>query len=534
MKPLLLLFICSLVATGCSLTSPETESPLSPLAPSPSATLSSPAATHVPASTVGATVAVEPAGNTPPATSQPPSSTPTPVPVATPSPAELFALDRVHRETLEAGDGTVRRVSESGYPIIHLEASPDSRWLAATLQLGGNRGTTANAVIDLQGELLWWANKESFYGSDIFGRSFHWLPDSRFLWVDENHHVFVGDNQERRLLAAPVPIYTIVYASENIAFGISDGLTLWRVDMESGQWEEVANPRPPQEGHLGGYFGISRDGAYALAFQSGQMWRIPAVMGAAAEPLPDVQTALTILGSGMPVGPPQQLAGLPYWLIPLPFQTEEGVEMAGIVVDTRDGTVLSAEDLGLPGNLYLLSYRMSPAGEWLAIVVAERETRQPTGLYLVSADDLAAEPLADAEHEVAGWHADPPAVILRNRESGALSLQWLPPGGETEPIPLAGATALIATTPGAIFATDNGDISSVARPWFARPLAGNATEILQFDVRGNPVDSLAFPPQTANVRAAVVASDRLLVAIESCAGEGICTASIVDWLFERE
>ena len=462
MRLLLLLLISSLVVTGCSLTNPETESPLSTLASSPSATLSSPTATPVPASTAGATVAVEPVGNTPPATPTPPSPTPTPAPAATPSPAELFALDRVHWETLEAGDGTVRRGSESGYPIIYLEASPDNRWLAATLQLGGNRGTTANAVIDLQGELLWWANKESFYGKDIFGRSYHWLPGSRFLWVDENHHVFVGDNKERRWLAAPAPIYTIVYASENIAFGTSDGLTLWRVDMESGQWEEVANPRPAQEGYLGGYFGISRDGAYALAFQSGQMWRIPAVMGAAAEPLPDVQTALTILGSGMPVGPPQQLAGSPYWLIPLPFETEEGVEMAGFVVDTRDGTVLSAEDLGLLGNFYLLSYKISPEGEWLALVVAERETRQPTGLYLVSADDLAAEPLADAEHEVAGWHADPPAVILRNREWRFVAARCRPAAELSQSA--GGRDRLIATTPGAIFATDNADISSVARP----------------------------------------------------------------------
>ena len=46
------------------------------------------------------------------------------------------------------------------------------------------------------------------------------------------------------------------------------------------------------------------------------------------------------------------------------------------------------------------------------------------------------------------------------------------------------------------------------------------------------MDSLALPPQTANVRAAVVAGDHLLVAIESCTGEGVCISSIVDWLFK--
>ena len=270
------------------------------------------------------------------------------------------------------------------------------------------------------------------------------------------------------------------------------------------------------------------------------MWRIPAKMSSAAEPLPDVQMALTILGSGMPAQPSQQLARTPLWLISLPFQTvEESYELSGIVVDTRDGTVLKAEDLGLGESLYLLSYDMSPEGEWLAITVAERETQQARALHLISADNLQAQPLAGADHEVAGWHSDLPAVILRNRETGDLSLRLLP-SGETDPIPLPGASELVATVPGAIFATQ----------------ADNPTEILRFDLSGNVVDSLALPLHNNTVRTAAVAGERLLIAIESCVGregacvrrasreapyfpivsceriEDLCSYFIVDWLIE--
>lgn len=365
--------------------------------------------------------------------------------------------------------------------------------MVATLQLDSS-GTTANAVIDVRGDELWWASKESFYGNDIYGRSYRWLSDGRLLWVDETHRVLEGNSQRRTALDAPAPVRTIAYASNDIGFGIPDDLAVWRVGIESHRWEEVANPRPPLEGYLGGYFGISQDGGYALAFQSGQMWRIPAKMSSAAEPLPDVQMALTILGSGMPAQPPQQLARTPFWLISLPFQTvEESSELSGIVVDTRDGTVLKAEDLGLGESLYLLSYDMSPEGEWLAITVAERETQQASALHLISTDNLQAQPLAGADHKVAGWHSDLPAVILRNRETGGLSLRLLP-SGETDPIPLPGASELVATVPGAIFATQ----------------ADNPTEILRFDLSGNVVDSLALPLHNNTVRTAAVAGKRLL------------------------
>ncbi len=416
----------------------------------------------------------------------------------------------------------MRHLAGLDYPVFPLDLSPDGRWLMVAFVIGEITGRAATVAIDTQGDAHWWMNTRAHFFpyyfvaypylySSLYPR---WLPDGRLLWVNQVCKVFVWDGQNRRELSAPVPVYPVYwveYASKGIAFAHAWGGGLWRVDLAFERWEEVTTHRPPRLGTLGNAI-LAYDGSYALAFQAdqtaAQMWRIPAEMGTLAEPLPDIQGWVDVPGHGGPSGPPStHLAGTSYWLL--------NVGIA-IVVNERDGNVITAEDLHLPEGYYILDYYASPDGRWLAVTITdnrEQSWEQPD-VYLTPATDLTAGRIVEGV-SVAGWHTDTPAVIFRNHVTGALSVTRLPLIDATPGAPLDNAMSPLATLPNMVFAVD----------------AASPARLLQFDLDGNLLSTLDLSAQYDLIRIGTGAADRVFLGVMR-SQDDTGTHALVEWTIE--
>ena len=209
-------------------------------------------------------------------------------------------LSTLRWEMLEVSGQRLRQLAGLGYPAFPIQSSPDGRWLQLALQFHPTvYAGTAEAVIDTQDEAHGWLDMESSFYLDYYLTPHYyprspWLPDGRLLW-GEGDTIFLGDWQNPQTLEPPDPVWEIRYASQGIAFARNTAGDLWRVDLTSGKWEKVTTSRP---GNLGYFFSLAWDGSYGVAFQEGQMWRVPARMGAVAEPLPDVEVKIVGRGGG--------------------------------------------------------------------------------------------------------------------------------------------------------------------------------------------------------------------------------------------
>ncbi|HET7091002.1 MAG TPA: hypothetical protein VFL17_20410 [Anaerolineae bacterium] len=390
------------------------------------------------------------------------------------------------------------------YPVFPLDLSPDGRWLMVAFEIEYSTGRAAMAVIDTQGESHWWMNTQANFFSPYFVTYPYlypslyprWLPDGRLLWVNQVCKVFVWDGQNRRELSAPEPVhpvYWVVYASKGIAFANTWDGGLWRVDLASERWEEVTTHRPPRLGRLGNAI-LAFNGSYALAFQTdqsaAQMWRIPAEMGSFAEPLPDIQDWVDVPGHGGPSGPPStHLADTPYWLL--------NVGIA-LVVNERDGSIITAKDLHLPEGYYIIDYYASPDGRWLAVTITD-DRQQPweqPDMYIAPSTDLTAGRIVEGV-SVAGWHIDAPAVILRDQATGALSVARLPLADATPRAPLDNAMSPLVTLPNMVFAVD----------------AASPARLLQFDLDGNLLSTLDLSSQYDLIRTGTGTAGRVFLGV---------------------
>lgn len=217
-----------------------------------------------------------------------------------------------------------------------------------------------------------------------------------------------------------------------------------------------------------------------------------------------------------------------HWLISLTIVLSgtpaSGVHAGGIIVDTRNGTLLSVENLGLSGEFYLTQFALSPDGEWLAVALTEGESRQVVGLYLTPDEVLTAGRMIESSDLwVAGWHiigrilthTDPPAVIFRNESTGTLSVALLPLTDGSPGSPLRGAGKLLAATAGSIMAT----------------AADNSALVLQFDLEGNLLNTLDLSSQYESVPVAQAAAGRIYLAVmgHQSRENNACVYGIVEW-----
>lgn len=531
----LLLFISGIGLTSCDTSSSTGEANLEqPLATSVVETIepANATATTISTPTTGTDEVIPvTAPSLSPTTSDTPVPTSTPasittlVPCGSPPAVATTTLDlnSLSWEIVEAEDQTIRRIAVPTFLPFLLSISPDNRWLATAFENIG--GEAYIALIDTQEGTHWWVNTQAYQVANMNTTFSQWLPDGDVVWFDETGRLFVGDEQNHQTWEAPVKIRDIKVAANHVAFIHAEGGGLWRVDLASGQWEEVTTTQPPMAGTLGGYFGIAHDGSYAFSFQfsehGAEMWRIPAEMGAAAELLPGIEQPLEILGSGQRAPLPHQLAHTPLWLINLPFALKgsvlsENSIFGSIVVDTRQGTVQTAEGVGLPAGFYLTEFDLSSDGSWLSTVLVDGVTRQATGLYLTPADDLrTGRIIGNSNLTVAGWHTEAPAVILRDAATGTLSVASLPPADEATGIPLAGAGELLTTLPDSLITT----------------AAGHPARVLQFDLNGNLLNTLDLTADYESVEVGRSAAGRVyLSAVGRQSQESsACRYGLLEW-----
>ena len=443
--------------------------------------------------------------------------------LAQPSESPPLDLSTFHWKTLTINEHRVRQLTGPNYPILPLDTSPDGKWLAVAIQTGNPAGLTeitsweqariSIGLVDVQNNAPWlMQTNASAFPPDYLPRV-NWLRDGRLLWVDEAHRVFVGNGQNRRDLNAPVPISQVEYASGNIAFAQAEDLDLWRVDLASETWEKVTTSRPPKVGALGGYFILARDGSYALAFQDGQMWRIPAEMGAVAEPLPDVK--VEIVGRGGPSGPiSTQLANSPYWLIGLPAEFH-GIESEGFVVDVRSGRIAIPKDLALPDNYRLRAFNASPDGKWLAVNLWDKSAEQEAALYSTPADDLTAGRKITG-YSVLAWHTAAPAIILKENTTDAVSVVRLPLADTPPVTTLIGAQPPFGTLPDLNIAVDT---RSPAR-------------LLQFSLDGSLLGIFDLSTQYESILAMRGTADRLFLGVKGRQTDNACVYALIEWRIE--
>jgi len=428
-------------------------------------------------------------------------------------------LSTLRWESLMVDGQRVRQLTGLDYPIIPVDPSPDGRWLVVALELVKGTGRAAMAVIDTQGDAHWWMNTDTFFFADYFVDypylRTHWLPDGRLLWVNEARKAFVGDRQNRRDLGALEPIEYIEYLSDGIAFAQDEDGDLWRVELASARWEQVTTPRPREEGQLGHYFVIAEDRSYALSFTRQKLWRVSARMGTPPELLAAIH--VETIGAGGPLGPPSvQLANSSYWLLSLPIMGEGGVGSGGLVVNEHDGSLLTARDLRLPEGYHGTGFYASPDGRWLAVSLTGniQQPWEQTGVYITPSTDLAAGRVMKGV-SVAGWHTAPPAVILRDLATGALSVAHLPFTDATISTALAGTMRPLITLPDAIIAVH----------------ARSPAHVLQFDLDGHLRRTLDLSARYDWIRAGMGATDRVFLSAIDSQSEtgGKCTYALVEW-----
>jgi hypothetical protein len=416
-------------------------------------------------------------------------------------------------------DGITGRLIEGfPYPVMNLEPSPNGENLLLRLTVQANIGQEALLLIGVETRLAQWVNRDVFTTVPAAV----WVDDGRLLAINDEGQVILIQGQDHQVLPLPVPLFTLVYGSDEIVFSTTANAVLGRLNWRTGEWQEVENPDPPQEGSLGGYWGVSQDGGYAFAFQSsGQMWRIPASWNSPAETLPTQVPPLQIVGSGMPSPPPQQVGQTPYWLISLPVildgslaNLSESLQAPVYMVNTQDGfAVMDASTFGLSNNMVPTNYWLSPDGTALVMEITERENRQVAGLYLVETEQFEALQLGIRDGEVLGWFSDDSAVIIRENDNDAI---WFYPLPQTrgERSPLAGTDDWLLDMP-------NGFVM-IKQP----------SVLMLFDSTGQLIRGIDFAQLNARVLSAGVTNEYLFVSLIQCPelnsdnDDGLCSYPI--------
>ncbi|MFQ5856601.1 MAG: hypothetical protein ACE5LU_13265 [Anaerolineae bacterium] len=376
------------------------------------------------------------------------TSTPTPIPTI---PVTLPEPGALHWEIVGQGAGTLRRLAGLTTAVLDADPSPDGRWWVVTLpdQTGAvGWYSTALYVLDGIDDGHWFAGR-----SDYGHFSQHtWLPDGRLLWTDEGHLFLAeGNGQNRRDLGAPEPVHEVWLGADGIAL-VSGETTLWRLSLTVGAWNEVGglNVKGSPVSRSSANLTIAPDGTFAALIHTGDLWYVSVT---AEEPAKWLAT-IEYFGREGRIHPLYPLADSPFWLI---GEVVAGYgRSAGVLVDSRNGTLVPAEELlphidadsssiSFPIGLQAMHplagggsmrLRLSPDGRWVVRPLSTDDSTFgfPSALYIAPSSDLAAGRIF-SDVAIMGWQSEPAAVFFMDRSSDPAVLVRVPLLGG-EPIPL--------------------------------------------------------------------------------------------------
>lgn len=395
-----------------------------PIRPTPTVTIAStliPAtATLIPSATSSPNVT---------ATLQPTATPISPTPTITATPVDEGVLTPL--APLPASVTQVEMgFADRWFTYLRLDELPLPRSIAATL-----------FVLDSQTATSWEVTSACL---DTFCE-FAWSSTGQLLWL-ENGAVFLADadGQNKRNLNAPAPITEI--------FGISptdvailrgnNGTDLWRLYLPDGTFDAIPTPqrnRDPipdfvtQNDLL--YFtedttmaGLAYDITDRTFDGDIQILAIPLQAGS----IPTLLAAVPRLYYGGRSGPfprpPVLLADTSYWLA-----TESaGVEgqepsLEPVVIHLQTQTISLLENL-IPireRGYVFTNWHLSPDRRWIAIHLQPLPigSSYEQSVYVASVNDLQNGLIHNATAR--GWHVDPPAIVIQEREGDIHTLYWM-------------------------------------------------------------------------------------------------------------
>lgn len=409
-------------------------------------------------------------------------------------------------------DYKVRQISDFRYPIVALDHSPTTSQLVVTLETDKSRARGAVALIDDENSL--WLAKDA-YNPVSSNSVYDWLTSGELIWANDEGKISLIENEEKRDLDAPVPMFVPRAAKDGIAFGVAEG-NLWRSNLESKEWEQVPSETRPEVGGLGNLFGIANDGTYGLSFQASEMWRVPSIWGSPAESLPGTNVVTT--GSDSGVQSPRQLGSTDNWLIDIPItegpdQAGQYTYVRGLIVSAVDGHQLEPEEFAIPETALPHGYSASKGGEWLAIILGNSSDQSKTNVYITSTNDLKSGDVLEGV-TIEGWDSQKSAVIVRDTTTNLLAVVPLPFSAGTFPILLSDTDRFLGADSGYIFA------SSINAP----------TEILRFDQTGELLDSLNVRSIATEVTSSMSTNGGLSLGLVNDK-DGVLSYSIIEWIF---
>lgn len=408
--------------------------------------------TPAPTATVTVVERVEP---TPPTATDTQTSRSTIAPSPSPSPTPQYrataeaARHNLEWDTVSEAPGELRRLDRIDGHIMDATFSPDGRWIAlnGVYELFGE-GTTNPAalyVLDTQDGEHWLAAHNQ--GSWL--HQHQWLPDGRLLWVRDGRLVVGGAERQRELVLPDGGHSLEVWRGANEVFLVGGQRRVWRVDLGTETWNEVAGldayrragrAGEPPLSRLGANVAVAPDGTFATAhivdFDNDgirdTLWRLPLTDDAPATYLSTVDQP----DGGARVNPPEPLAGSPYWNAKgwIPGSHEWAL------FDTRSGSLVPVADLLNEAGVEFRSVGLpdvSPNGRWLAVPPARDDDAHPTGLYLAPSYEITTGAIVSGTHILA-WNpgvarVEPQIAVVHDRPAGTivrvpltpLGVEWL-------------------------------------------------------------------------------------------------------------
>jgi hypothetical protein len=310
--------------------------------------------------------------------------------------------------------GPIRQLNGIPTLIWGVDMSPDGRWWAVEMlkeNFGAGSADVRLLFLSAFGDRHWFSSGSG----DAMYRRYAWLEDDRLLWINGgNLYLTNNDGSNREDLYTLGALEEVWLGADHIALAYGDGV-LWRVDLDSGQWEEVEDV--PSFGNLS----LALDGKTAAFvrpkdpnFNEVEYWFVPLTMGEPAEIALEGEARA---GHGGRAHPPYQVPNEPYW--------KPVYLVDPMLINQVDGSAVPIDEVAhyfeALGKHAFPSY--SPDGEWIYFLVEQN----PYTFYIAPANDPDNGRLYE-DVDILGWSSDPAGVLVLSFYEDSILLLPLPSG----------------------------------------------------------------------------------------------------------